>query len=132
MPDPKPLSALQMAVMRVFWMHGEATSSQVHDVLRSDRDLAPTTVATVISRLAKQGILDYRRDGRQHIYFPLVTEREVRRSMVGDLVDTLFRGNRTALVSHLVKEGDITADELAMLRRLLDNASVDDEGGTDA
>ena len=52
-----------------------------------------------------------------------------RRWMVGDLVDTLFRGNRTALVSHLVDEGDITPDELALLRRLLDNADNDSDGG---
>lgn len=112
------LSDLQMAIMRVLWDRGEATSAEVHEALYPERGLAPTTVATVVSRLAKKGIIDYRQDGRQHIYHAAVSEGEVRRSMVGELVDRVFGGNPAALVSHLLTESALTPDELARLQAL--------------
>lgn len=119
MSDVKQLSALQMDIMRIFWERGEATTSEIHRAIRPDRQLAPTTVATVIQRLAKQGVLTYRVDGRQYVYRPLISESEARTSMVADLVERVFMGNSQALVSHLIEESDITDDELNVLRNML-------------
>ena len=121
------LSALQMAIMRVLWQRGEATVAEVHGAITPQRDLAHNTVATVLSRLAKQGVIAHRKDGRQYIYRALIPEHEVRRSMVGSLVDRLFQGDAAALVSHLVHENEIGPDDLERLRTLLDAHGADDE-----
>ena len=116
------LSELQMDIMRVLWQRGEATVAEVHQDLLAHRDLAPTTVATMLSRLEKRGLLDHRTEGRQNIYLPQVTEGEVRRGMVGDLVRQVFRGDFKALVSHLVKDNEISGDDLDAIRALIEDA----------
>lgn len=126
--DGSTLTELQVDILRVFWDRGEATTQEVHDALASTRHLAPTTVATLLSRLEKRGILAFRRRGRQHVYRSLVTERQVRRSKIRDLTDTLFGGDPAALVSHLVRSDEIDSSELARIRRLLD-AGPDGHGG---
>ncbi|MEM1206548.1 MAG: BlaI/MecI/CopY family transcriptional regulator [Acidobacteriota bacterium] len=113
------LGEVQTAIMRVLWARGEASAADVHRDLLADRNLAPTTVATMLAKLEKKGVVDHRTEGRRFIYRPTVSEGEVRRSMVGDLTRRLFAGNPAALVSHLLNEHEIDADELDTLRRRL-------------
>lgn len=120
MSRPKKLSELQTAVLRVLWSHGEATVSEVHDQLLEERNLAPTTVATLLSRLEKQGVLAHRSQGRQFIYRPTVSEHEVRRSTLADLTERLFHGDVAALVSQLLSARDVSADELANVKALIE------------
>ena len=114
------LSDLQIDVMRVLWRSGESSASDAARALRGRRDLALTTVSTLLTRLEKRGLIAQRREGRQVIYRPLVEESQVRRSMVSGLLGSLFGGDANALVAHLVREDAISADDLAAIRRLLD------------
>ncbi|MCB0263622.1 MAG: BlaI/MecI/CopY family transcriptional regulator [Calditrichia bacterium] len=114
------LSEQQMEIMRVLWRGGEATVQDVREALSKDKPLATTTVATMLSRLEKRGIIDHKTDERQYVYFPLVSENEVRRSMVKDLVSNVFRGDFAALMSHLVKESEIDPDDLESLKQMID------------
>ncbi|NNM31933.1 MAG: BlaI/MecI/CopY family transcriptional regulator [Gemmatimonadetes bacterium] len=129
MLDGSTLTELQLDILRVLWDQGEATTQDVHDALASTRGLAPTTVSTLLSRLEKKGILAHRRQGRQHVYRPLVDEGQVRRSKVRGLTDALFGGDSAALVSHLVRSDDIDEAELARIRQLLDDRTRDEERG---
>jgi len=113
------LGDLQLAIMRVLWSHGEATVSDVHETLEPERGLALTTIATMLTKMEKKGVVDHRAEGRRFIYRPLVSEGQVRRSMVSDLTSQLFRGDVTALVNHLLSEHDIDAEELAQLREMI-------------
>jgi predicted transcriptional regulator len=127
-PEPEgavSLSDLQIDVMRVLWRRGEAGASEVAKALRGRRDLALTTVSTLLTRLEKRGLLALRREGRQLIYRPLVAESQVRRSMVSGLVGSLFGGDAQALVAHLVREDEIAADDLAAVRDLLAKRKAD-------
>ena len=126
MSKPKQLSDLQIAILRVLWQRDEATVAQVQDALRDGgRELAHTSVATMLSRLESRGVVDRRTEGRQFVYRPLVAEDEVKRSMVSALTERLFAGDPAALVHHLIDEGAIDAEELARLRRLV--AGRDDD-----
>jgi predicted transcriptional regulator len=98
------LSDLQLAVMRVIWRDGEATVAKVHQELLPSRGLATTTVATVLTRLEKRGVLTHRREGRQFIYRTLITEEEARRHMVAELADRVFQGDAADLVATLIAE----------------------------
>lgn len=117
--DPT-LSELQMAIMRVLWDSGEATVAEVQNALQAqNRELAPTTVATMLSRLEKRSLITHRTENRQYVYRALVSEREVRRSMVRDLIGQLFQGDVKALVSHLVRESEIDETDLNELKKMI-------------
>jgi predicted transcriptional regulator len=112
--------------MRVLWDAGEATVAEVRDALSDERDRALTTIATMLSKLEKKGVVAHRTDGRQYVYRPLVTEAEVTRSMVADLTNRVFAGDPAALVSHLLAEHEIDAGELARLARLVRERGEDE------
>jgi BlaI family transcriptional regulator, penicillinase repressor len=125
----KYLSGLQMAVMRVLWKLGEAAVTQVQAALQGERDLAPTTIATVLSRLEESGLVAHRTEERRYVYRAMVTESQVRRSMVADLVDRLFQGDPSAMIDHLINESDVSADDLAHIQALLKAKENDDKQG---
>jgi predicted transcriptional regulator len=112
----KSLGELQLAIMRVLWRAGEATAAEVHRALVDARGLAPTTIATMLRKMEAKGVVTHRADGRQFVYSASVAQTEVKRSMVGELVDRLFGGDPEALVSHLVEEGEIDSEQLEELR----------------
>ncbi len=120
------LSELQIALMRVLWERGETSTADVAAELADARGLKHTTVATLLSRLERRGVVAQRRDGRQLFYRALVEESDVRRSMVADLVGALFAGDARELVAHLVKESEIAPDDLAKVRRRLARGGGDD------
>lgn len=117
MSEKHSLGDLQLAIMRVLWQRGEATVVEVHEELEPERGLAPTTIATMLTKMEKKGVVGHRLDGRRFIYEPRVSEPDVTRSMVSELADRLFGGEVTALVSHLLAEHEIQPDELAVLKR---------------
>lgn len=114
------LGDLQLAIMRLLWERGEATVAEVHAALLAERGLAPTTIATMLAKMEAKGVVAHRTEGRRFVYRPRVSERAVRRSMVAELTRRLFAGDSAALVSHLVSEREIDAEELAELGRRID------------
>ena len=113
------LSDLQIAVVRVLWRNGETSVTDIAKVLGDERGLKHTTVATLLTRLEKRGVVEQRREGRQLIYRALISEPQVRRSMVADLVGSLFGGDSRELVAHLVRESDLAPGDLENLRKRL-------------
>lgn len=109
--------------MRTLWQEQEATTATVHERMGKPRSLAYTTVATLLHRLEKRGLLQSAKSGRERVFVPLVTEAEVRQHMVTDLVTTLFRGDPRLLVSHLVADSEFDAGDLSTVRELIDEAS---------
>jgi BlaI family penicillinase repressor len=121
------LGDLQLAIMRVLWSRGQATVADVHEALEPERGLALTTIATMLTKMEKKGVVSHRADGRRFIYKPLVSESQVRRSMVTDLTSQLFRGDVTALVNHLLSEHEIDERELAQLQELIAARAQEEE-----
>lgn len=113
------LSDLQLELMWVLWRAGELSVADVTTAL-TDRDLAHTTVATLLTRLEKRGVVASRRDGRMLVYRPCVSEDQVRRSMVSSLIAQVFRGDPRALLAHLVSEREVAPGDLEQVRSLLD------------
>ncbi len=114
------LTNLQIALMRALWTRGEATVAEVQEALRAERDLAQTTVATLLSRLEKKGVVAHRAEGRQYVYRALVPESEVRRSMLSEMTEHLFGGDVPALVSQLLGAREVEPDELARLKAMIE------------
>lgn len=122
MPEPIELTELQITILRLLWSRGEASIAEIWEALHADRRLAQTTVATLVTRLERRGVVARRADQRQYLYRALVTEAEVQRSMVEELTDRLFEGDVTALVNHLLTSQEIAPGDLARLRTMIDHA----------
>lgn len=128
-PDKNPhLSEIQLAVMRVLWDAQQATTAAVHERMGKPRSLAYTTVATLLNRLEKRGLVTSRKDGRERVFEPTVTEGEVKHHMVSDLVAKLFRGDARALVSHLVRQAEFDEADLETVRGMLAEAKNERAG----
>lgn len=112
------LSDLQIAVIRTLWNKPDSSILEVVETLRPNRSLAHTTVATILSRLEKRGLVGIKKNGRHHNFHALVTEAQIQRSMVADLLSSLFMGNANNLLKHLVREDEISATDLEQIKGL--------------
>jgi BlaI family transcriptional regulator, penicillinase repressor len=115
------LGELQYAIMRVLWDEGEATVARVLERLAEDgeADRALTTIATMLTKMEKKGVVAHESVGRQFVYHALIKEKDVHRSMVADLTQQLFGGDFKALVSHLLSEQEIDPAEIERLKSLI-------------
>ncbi|HKI86889.1 MAG TPA: BlaI/MecI/CopY family transcriptional regulator [Thermoanaerobaculia bacterium] len=114
------LGDLQLAILQVLWERGEATVSEVHQALLDERGLAPTTIATMLTKMEKRGMVAHREEGRRFVYRPEMSEAKVQRSMLRELTARVFEGDVTALVSRLLDNEEIDRDELAAIRRMIE------------
>jgi len=115
----KALTGLQLRIMNVLWENGDSSIREILEALEYEKNLARTTVATIISRLESQGLISHRKSGLSYIYHPLVSRDEVRQSMVGELLETLFEGDRSELVCHLINEADCDPGEIEKVIEML-------------
>lgn len=128
MSDVHALTGLQLSILDELWDRGEATTQQIHGALEGARGLALTTVATLLSRLERRGVVQHRKEGRQYVYRALVTRSDVRRSKVKELTEALFQGDATALVSHLVSAADTDAADLERIKAMIAEAEAGSDG----
>lgn len=126
MTKTNQLGELQLAILQELWRRGESAVSDVHAALYPTRQLAPTTIATMLKKMEARGLVTHRTEGRRFLYRPAVTEDRVTRSMVSDLTERLFEGNAADLVSYLIRE-HIDAEELDDLNKLIAAAESDEE-----
>ncbi|MCP5021266.1 MAG: BlaI/MecI/CopY family transcriptional regulator [bacterium] len=115
-----PVTGLQLDVLRALWSAGNASVVQVHEALSERRELAPTTVATLLKRLEKRGLVTHEREGRQHLFRALVTEGAVLSQAVDQVTDEVFSGDVTAFAAQLLSRKDVSNGDLAKIRALLD------------
>jgi len=125
MPGRHQLTELQLAIMRVIWDRSEATVQEIWEALHAERGLAQTTVATMLSRLERRGVVTRRAQARQYHYRAAVTEQEVQHSMVGELTERLFDGDVTALVQHLLSGEDVSPGDIAKIRDMIERVETD-------
>jgi predicted transcriptional regulator len=140
------LGDLQLRIMRVLWEQGEATVSEVHEALRrqarrsgsragsssEDRQLAYTTIATMLRKMEDRCLVTHDADGRRFVYRPAVGADDVTRSMAGDLLDRLFEGSLADMVHHMLTEREVSPEELSRLEQLIAERKTERRGGRHA
>jgi predicted transcriptional regulator len=107
----------ELDVMGVLWETGSATVAEVRD--RLPADLAYTTVLTILRNLEAKGFVRHEDEGKAHRYFPKLARKTAGKTAVSRLVDKMFGGNAATLVSHLVSDHPLSAEELRALHAAL-------------
>lgn len=114
------LGQLQRAVMEIIWSRGEATVHQVRDRLDRERELAYTTILTTLQKLERAGWLEHRAEGKSYVYVPKRSREQAGAGSVRGFLKRVFDGNAVAMFQHLIREGDLSEEELKELRRIID------------
>jgi predicted transcriptional regulator len=92
---------LELECLKALWTLGEGTVKGVRAALAPSRNLAYTTVMTLLDRLARKGVVTRRKIGRAFVYSPVVSRESVRRAAVEELVRSLFEGSEEELLEFL-------------------------------
>jgi predicted transcriptional regulator len=116
------LTEAELRIMDVLWCKGSGTVQQVLDWLPSV--LAYNSVLTTIRTLEKKGHVKHVKDGRAHVYEPIIGREEATRSEIRHLVGRFFRNSHEALVLNILQDEAIDADELKRLREMLEQSDV--------
>ena len=100
-PPPEIPPPLELECLKALWTLGEGNVKDVREVLTQSRNLAYTTVMTVLDRLEKRGRVERRKQGRMFVYTPAVSRDTLRRLAVEALVGDFFDGSERSLVEYL-------------------------------
>jgi len=114
------LTVPQLEILRVLWQRSEATVVDIQQALRAARPLAATTIATLLSRLEKRGLVAYRTEGRQYVYRAVLQERDAQQHALVEVTRGLFAGDVATMVSQLLSSHELRPGDLARVRELIE------------
>ena len=114
------LTEAELRIMDVVWQKGPSTVQQVLDALGDE--LAYNSVLTTIRILERKGYLGHVKDGRAHVYEPLIDRDDATRSEIRHLVSRFFRNSHRALLLNLLEDEAIEDEEVKRLRKMLERS----------
>jgi BlaI family transcriptional regulator, penicillinase repressor len=113
------LGRIQLRIMQVLWERERATARDITDALNSEEPIAHSTVQTLLRGLEVKDAIGHESAGRTFVFFPKVRNEQVGRSVTRELVDRVFGGSVSELVSYLLKNEKVSAEELKQIRRMI-------------
>ena len=116
----RPLTEVELQMMNVIWSLGECTIKDVQKALPEDRDLAYTSVATIIKILEQKGFLKSTASDKAHSYSSLIAKSDYEAASLRHLAKNLFEGDPSSMVMRLLNDSDMTMNELQSIKKLLD------------
>ncbi len=114
------MGQVQLKIMQLLWKLKRATARELTDELNRTEAIAHSTVQTLLRQLETKGSVAHEQDGRTFYFFPVVPEDKVKKSATRELLHSVFEGSVGGLVSHLLENEKVSAEELTEIRKLLD------------
>jgi predicted transcriptional regulator len=115
----KPLTATELEMMNILWRIGPATVLQMMGALLPERELAYTSVSTMVRILEQKGYVTSTKEGRGHLYQAAVPKEDYQRSSLQRLVSNVFDDTPALLVRQLLDSRALSEADLAEIRALL-------------
>ncbi len=109
----------ELEILHVLWSGGPTSLSELCEAIRANREVAATTVATMLRVMSDKGLVKRTGSGRGATWSSTVSQQKTERGMVRKLVDRVFDGAADRLVAHLVEGGQLSDAQLAELQRLI-------------
>jgi BlaI family transcriptional regulator, penicillinase repressor len=116
------LTEAELRIMDVLWLKGSGTVQSILDSLAQKPALAYNTVLTTIRILERKGYVKHSKDGRAHVYSPLVGRQDATRSEIRHLVGRFFENSHEQLVLNILEDRGMDAQELDRLRAMLERS----------
>ncbi len=118
----------ELEILRVLWASGPTALSTLCETLRQQREVATTTIATMLKVMSEKGLVRRLGSGRGAQWTAAITQKRAAKKMVGKLVDHVFDGSADLLAAHLIEGGQLSTKQLAELRDLIDQHANTQKG----
>jgi BlaI family transcriptional regulator, penicillinase repressor len=116
-------SELELQILSVLWERGPLPVREIRQALPDGKDRAYTTVLTLVQIMEKKGFVGHTVEGQAHIYHPLVTQRQVLRPLMRDLLQNVFGGRPAEAVQCLLDSTKLDEEELSAIRQAIQIAT---------
>jgi len=110
---------LELEILKILWRDGPCTVRHVREELAGFRELAHTSVITMMNIMVRKRYLAKKKTGKTYEYRPVAGREDVAQMMLGDLVDRVFDGSATSAALHLLETADLDEAELERLKGIL-------------
>lgn len=114
------ISDAEWQVMNAVWQGQPLAAQDVVARLQHEADWAPATIKTMLHRLVKKRVLTYEPDGNRYVYRSRVRRSDCVRQASRSFLERVFGGESSSLVAHFLRNSKLSADQIAQLRRILD------------
>ncbi|MEL0455572.1 BlaI/MecI/CopY family transcriptional regulator [Flavobacteriaceae bacterium SZ-1-7] len=105
------LTKAEEDIMKILWQLKRANVKAILEQLPEPKP-AYNTVSTIVRILENKGVVDYKKEGKGHIYFPILKQQDYSNQSINKLVDNYFQGSFKSMVSFFMKKNDISLSEL--------------------
>ena len=116
---PKPTEG-ELELLQVLWTRGPSTVREIHEALGSDRGTGYTTTLKVLQKMTDKGLVRRDESSRSHVYEPAIEAEQTQRQLASDLLKRAFGGSPGRLVVAALSAEEASREDLAEIRRLLD------------
>ena len=120
----------ECTILNAVWNRGKTTVRTVFEDLQESHDMGYTTVLKFMQIMTEKGLLERDASVRPQVFSPARDKADVQRDMVGDLLDRVFGGSPESLVLGALSSRPSTPEEIAKIRRFLDEMELDESGGS--
>lgn len=129
--DENQIPDAELEVLACLWKHGQLTARSIRERMADYRPMTHAAVSTLLKRLQDKGMVAREKGpvGKAFLYRAQGNPRKTYRRIVGDLIERIFSGSGTALISTLLEAHPLSAEEIDELQKLLDDYRQDDEPG---
>lgn len=121
-------SRLELQVLSLLWEHGPLPARTVLEKLPDAKPRAYTTVLSVLQVMEKKGLVRHEAEGNRHLYIAAVKQRSVVGPFLSGVVKTIFGGRASTAMQHLLETTDVSEQELAEMKALLENYNKEGKG----
>src|SRR5436190_12845677 len=119
-PSSEQPTELELQFLKILWEKSPLPVREIRDRLAATgRDIAHTSVITTLNTMVKKRFLTRKKEGKAFLFVPRITREQVSRSVLGDVVNRVFDGSASAVLTGLFEHSDIQPDELKELRKLI-------------
>lgn len=119
-PKSENPTELELEILKILWQESPLSVRDVRlQLAKLGRDLTHSSVITMLNIMVRKGYLEREKEGKAFLFSPTESKQNVTSSIVGDVVSRVFEGSTSAMMLSLLDTGDLDADELGEIRKLI-------------
>ena len=118
-PSSRHPTELELEILKILWTQGPSSVKQIQEALAQTRELAYTTITTMLTIMANKRYVRRTRSGTGAVYAAAIAQEAASSNMLQDLVDRVYDGSVPAVMQQLIETSDLDPQELEAIRQLI-------------